>query len=300
VSTDLEAELHGLCVASGNPLITTRGTNNPLIQSVNETTGWVYAFNVSSDPSRNVAINQALDHVALVQDYRTDYTTQRHALGNVATRVPRPPQVFATWYPIWGLESDLEYATLQAGLSTNEIERSTLPAVGYTGAYNVLMNFAQPVPPLVAGSVVAWPVSIIGADQTALRSANYVKGTRGWTVISFLYLSPVNTASFIPGGSPKNWNDALVQLQSGSEYLEAPNFYSIGLQEPIDAVQNTAMLGIHCSLFSPAVRPGQLVMQVTSSYHPRTSTSMSVQAIGGTFDAFVPYGRLLVSPNTKL
>jgi hypothetical protein len=299
-STDLEAELHGLCVASGNPLITTRGTNNPLIQSVNETTGWVYAFNVSSDPSRNVAINQALDHVALVQDYRTDYTTQRHALGNVATRVPRPPQVFATWYPIWGLESDLEYATLQAGLSTNEIERSTLPAVGYTGAYNVLMNFAQPVPPLVAGSVVAWPVSIIGADQTALRSANYVKGTRGWTVISFLYLSPVNTASFIPGGSPKNWNDALVQLQSGSEYLEAPNFYSIGLQEPIDAVQNTAMLGIHCSLFSPAVRPGQLVMQVTSSYHPRTSTSMSVQAIGGTFDAFVPYGRLLVSPNTKL
>jgi len=308
-SADIDEDLHGVCVASGDPAWTTRGSNDPRIQALDQPTGYIDRTDiVSSDPSRCLTTHQQNDTYCLVQSWRDDYKNERHVAGNASARLPLVDptnNIFALSSPEFGLDSSLRYEILVIGGFT-EREATDFASSGSMPSASpyTLGTIEEPVigSLLKPGSIIRWPLGMSVITKSALRDAGIVQGQRGWSIAheylqsTFLppgYYFPTCTASYLPGGSGHNWNLLLREL--GVSYLEAPEFFSMGTS--LTLTITAAALGYHCALISPDQDPGVLRMQVTTAQLPATVSGTTVNAVGNTFDAFLPHRNLILSWN---
>jgi len=309
---ELETTLHGVCVASGDPAVTTRGTNDPRIQVLDEDAGYVVA-GVSDDPQRSLDVHKTNDTYCLLQSWRPDYSEQRNTVGNVADRLPiLDPSVFAIVYSFfsensnWGLPCSLKYAAIAEGTPTdiNPTDMSAIAALPSVTAFTLDPQFPPTTSTslLKTGSVIKWPDGIAPGTITNLQAEGFVQGTRGWSVKLDLYsivdgsvgILPVDTAAFLPGGTPEKWNKLLNEI--GVAYEEAPQFSCMGVSTTVQL--DAASLGYHCALISPSSKPGVLQLQATVSPNIKTALSAApFNAVGNTFDSFVPYRNLIINWN---
>lgn len=308
VSADLlEEDLHGVCVSSGRPMLTTRGSNDPRTQALKEYSGQVdWATIVStSSPTRSLNAHLTNDTYCLVQAWREDYKKQRHVFGNACARLPKADPtkcVITSTYIDWGQEFSVDYEVIPRYLSLSNISESTdLTATPMQPTASPFDNTPLLYPMnttglLTTGSKIEWPASVFGSTKAGLRNAGIFQGERGWTLgyePTTGYYYPISSVSYLPGGSSERWAALLREL--GIVLSEAPQFFSMGFSNT--QAMSLSVLGVHSALISPNVKPGVLKMQISTSNLAASIGGVLFNAVGGTFDAFIPHRNLILSWN---